>query len=65
MWLAAGLKVSRKIHAIKSTYQDEIAKLLHLHTRLEWKLELAALDDDVREIQQMDLKRVFWTPSVS
>jgi hypothetical protein len=53
--------------------QDEVAKLLKLHRRLEGELELRALDDlggvneifleeraahDVREVKQVDLERV-------
>jgi hypothetical protein len=34
----------------RETNQDEVTELLHLHARLEWQLELAALDDDVREV---------------
>jgi len=41
-----------------STNQNQIAELLHLHTSLEGKLELTALDDDVGEVEQMDLERV-------
>ena len=40
------------------TYQDKITELLHLHARLERQLELATLDDDVGEVEQMDLERV-------
>ena len=40
------------------TYEDQITKLLHLHAGLERKLQLAALDDDVGEIEQMNLKRI-------
>ena len=40
------------------TYQDQISELLHLHTCLERELEFAALDDDVREVEQVHLERV-------
>ena len=40
------------------TYQDQITKLLHLHTRLERELKLATLDNDIREIKQVNLKGI-------
>jgi hypothetical protein len=40
------------------TYQDEVAELFHLHTGLERQLQLASLDDDVGEIEQMHFKGV-------
>jgi len=40
------------------TYQDKVAKLLHLHTGLERQLQFTPLDDDIGEIKQMYLKRV-------
>ena len=43
--------------------EDQVTELLHLHASLERKLQLATLDDDVGEIEQMDLKRVKHTLS--
>lgn len=43
---------------VSGTYQDQIAELLHLHTRLERKLKFASFDDDVREIKQVNLERI-------
>ena len=40
------------------TDQDQITKLLHLHAGLERQLQLATLDDNVREIEQMYLERI-------
>ena len=39
-------------------YQDQVTELLHLHAGLERQLQLAALDDDVREVKQVDLERI-------
>ena len=36
--------------------QNQITELLHLHTRLEWKLEFAALDDNIGEVEEMDFQ---------
>mmetsp|Transcript_3635 Transcript_3635/g.6371 ORF Transcript_3635/g.6371 Transcript_3635/m.6371 type:complete len:234 (-) Transcript_3635:407-1108(-) len=38
--------------------QDEVPELLDLHARLERQLQLAALDHDVGEVQQMDFERI-------
>jgi hypothetical protein len=40
------------------TCQDQITEFLHLHTSLERKLQLTALDDNIGKIEQMDLKGV-------
>lgn len=39
-------------------HQNKVTEFLHLHTRLERELELATLDDNIGEIQQMDFERV-------
>lgn len=41
------------------THQNKITEFLHLHASLERKLKLAALDNDVGEIKQMDLKGIY------
>ena len=38
--------------------EDQVAKLLDLEARLEGQLQLRALDDDVREVEQVHLERV-------
>mmetsp|Transcript_51851 Transcript_51851/g.121766 ORF Transcript_51851/g.121766 Transcript_51851/m.121766 type:complete len:1251 (+) Transcript_51851:175-3927(+) len=38
--------------------QDDVAELLDLERGLERQLQVAALDDDVREVEQMHLQRV-------
>ena len=43
---------------VSGTYQDQIAELLHLHAGLERQLKFAALDDNVREVEQMDFERI-------
>ena len=43
--------------------QNQVTEFLHLHTGLERQLQLTTLDDDVREIEQVDLKRVKHTLS--
>jgi hypothetical protein len=40
------------------TCQDQITEFLYLHTSLERKLQLTALDDNIWKIEQMDLKGV-------
>ena len=40
------------------THKDEITELLHFHARLVRQLQLGALDDDVREVEQVHLERV-------
>lgn len=37
--------------------EDEVSQLLQLHGLLERQLQLAAGDDDVREVQQMHLQQ--------
>ena len=41
------------------TNQDQVTELLHLHTSLEGELEFTALDDNVGEVEQMDLERIW------
>ena len=38
--------------------QDKVTEFFHLHTSLEGQLELATLDDDIREIEQMYLQGI-------
>ena len=40
------------------THKDEVTELLHLHARLERQLQLGALDNNVREVEQVHLERV-------
>lgn len=47
-----------KINVVK-TDQNQVTEFLHLHARLERQLELASLNHDIREIEQMDLKRIY------
>ena len=44
-------------HLRLCSFQDEVSKLLHLQTGLEGQLQLRALDHNVREIEQVDLRR--------
>ena len=41
-----------------ASHQNEVTELLHLHARLERQLQLRALDNDVREVEQVHLERV-------
>ena len=50
-------------HLRLSRPQNQVTELIHLHTGLEWQLQLTTLDDDVGEIEQMNLKRVKHTLS--
>ncbi len=45
-------------HLWLSGLQDEVPQLLHLEAGLERQLQLAALDHDVGEVQQVDLQWV-------
>ena len=42
----------------KKTHEDKIIELLHLHACLERQLQLGALHDDVREVEQVHFERV-------
>lgn len=42
-------------HLRLSRLEDQVSKLLHLETCLEWQLQLRALDHDVREVKQVHL----------
>ena len=52
------LKRVRKVRVWKTAYQNEVTKLLHLHASLEGQLQLASLDNDVREVKKMYLKGI-------
>ena len=45
-------------HLRFSGFQDAVTEFLDLQASLEWQLKLAALDDDIREIEQVTFKRV-------
>lgn len=38
-------------------FEDQVSKLLHLQTCLEGQLQLRALDHDVGEVKQVDLRK--------
>lgn len=45
---------------LRCIYKNEVTELLHLHAGLERKLKFTALDDNIREIEQMDLQRIYF-----
>ena len=51
------IKVEKE-HLWLSCFQDSISKLLNLEACLERQLQFTTLDDNVREVKQMDFKRV-------
>ncbi len=41
-------------------YQNQVTELLHLHASLEGELKLTSFDYNIREVQQVDLKRIYY-----
>lgn len=45
-----------KKHLWFSCLQDQVTKLFNFQTGLEWELQLASFDDNIREVKQVNLK---------
>lgn len=41
------------------THQNQVTEFLHLHARLEGELEFTPFDDNVGEVEQMNLQRIW------
>lgn len=48
------VKVEEK-HLWLSCFKNQVTKLLNFETGLEWELQLASFDDNVREVEKVNL----------